>query len=67
MAQGQGIGTMIHYPVPPHKQACYKEWNARHLPLTEAIHEQELSIPCNQAMTDEEVAYVVEAINEFRI
>lgn len=65
--KAQGIGTMIHYPVPPHKQACYKEWNARHLPLTEAIHEQELSIPCNQAMTDEEVAYVVEAINEFRI
>lgn len=62
----KGIGTVIHYPIPPHKQDCYKEWHSLSLPVTEAIHRQELSIPCNQTMTDDEVAYVCEAINAFR-
>lgn len=60
-----GVGTMIHYPIPPHQQQCYAEWNERSLPLTEEIHQQELSLPCNQAMTDEEVEYVVNCVNAF--
>lgn len=64
--QQKGIGTMIHYPIPPHQQDCYPEWHTLSLPITERIHREELSIPCNQTMTDEEVHYVVEAINRFR-
>lgn len=63
--QDNGIDTMIHYPIPPHKQACYSQWNSLTLPATEAIHSQELSIPCNQTMTDEEAEYVCKTINAF--
>ncbi len=61
----KGIETMIHYPIPPHLQECYEEWNVLkgQLPITEQIHEQELSIPCNQVMTQEEVAYIVDCLN----
>ncbi len=62
----EGIGTMIHYPIPPHKQHCYKEWNDLSLPITEQIHSRELSLPLNQAMTNEEVSYVIEKINDYR-
>lgn len=60
-----GIETMIHYPIPPHLQECYKEWglNAGALPITEQIHQQELSIPCNQVMTQEEVEHVAHCLN----
>ena len=60
-----GIETAIHYPIPPHQQECYKEWNTLSFPITERIHQQELSLPCNQAMTDAEVEAVVEAVNRF--
>lgn len=62
----KGIGTMIHYPIPPHRQDCFREWHGLLLPVTEAIHRQELSLPCNQTMTDEETARVCEAVNGFR-
>lgn len=61
-----GIGTMIHYPIPPHKQQAYAEWNNLSFPITEHIHACELSLPLNQAMTDEEVAYVIKVINNWR-
>lgn len=61
----KGIETMIHYPIPPHKQECYKEWNDRHYPITERIHAEELSIPMNQVITKEEARYIVEALNGF--
>lgn len=60
-----GIETLIHYPIPPHRQACYKEWSALRLPITEQISAQELSIPCHQAMTDGEVEAVITALNHF--
>jgi len=60
-----GIETEIHYPIPPHHQRCYREWNSRSLPLTEQICREELSLPCNEAMTDEEALQVVEALNAF--
>lgn len=46
-----GVQTLIHYPIPPHKQKAYKEWNTLSFPLTERIHREELSIPCNQTMS----------------
>ena len=62
---GNGVETQIHYPIPPHKQKCYKEWNNLDLPITEQIHTQELSIPCHQALTDEEVTQIISLLNAF--
>jgi dTDP-4-amino-4,6-dideoxygalactose transaminase len=62
----KGVGTVIHYPIAPHQQRCYAHWNLAPLPITERIHSQELSLPCHQAMTDEEVMEVVRLMNEFR-
>ena len=61
-----GIETQIHYPIPPHKQKCYKAWNDLSLPVTEQISAQELSIPCHQAMTDDDANAVIVALNNFR-
>ncbi len=61
-----GIQTQIHYPIPPHKQACYKEWNHQQFPITEAIHESELSLPISPVMTEEEVLQVINAVNDFK-
>ena len=58
------IETMIHYPIPPHQQEAYKEWNEQHYPITEFIHQQELSLPCNPTMTDEEVYQIIDSINK---
>lgn len=61
----KGIQTQIHYPIPPHKQECYKQWHNLSLPVTERIHQQELSLPIGPAMTEEEVKAVVSAVNSF--
>ena len=61
----QGVQTLIHYPIPPHKQECYQEWNPLQLPITERICQEELSLPVSQAMTLEEAALVVKAVNAF--
>ena len=60
-----GVGTVIHYPIAPHKQECYKEWNDMSLPITEYIAKHELSLPIGPAITMEEVAEVVRLINAF--
>ena len=61
-----GVETQIHYPIPPYKQQCYREWNALSLPITEKIHAEELSIPCHQAMTEKEAEQIVGLLNDFR-
>ena len=61
-----GIGTLIHYPIPPHQQECYQEWNQQHFPITEKIHTQELSIPMNQVISPEEAEKIVTTLNSFR-
>lgn len=60
-----GVGTIIHYPIPPHKQECYKAWNGMRLPITEYIAEHELSLPIGPSITMEEVKQVVDLINKF--
>jgi len=60
-----GIQTLIHYPIPPHQQECYREWNDRSYPITEKIHQQELSIPMNQVITEEEAQEVAKWLNTF--
>ncbi len=82
-----GVGTEIHYPIPPHQQQCYKinallssvssssvsslsqsslSVSSLSLPITEQIHAQELSIPCHQALTDDEVTRIIELLNNFK-
>lgn len=61
----KGVGTVIHYPIPPHKQECYKEWNHLSYPLTEQIANQELSLPIGPSITLDEVKLIVELINKF--
>lgn len=61
----KGIGTNIHYPIPPHKQECYKDYNNISLPITEKIHNEELSLPMSPCLTDEQINYVIETINNF--
>jgi dTDP-4-amino-4,6-dideoxygalactose transaminase len=60
------IQTLIHYPIPPHKQECYKDWNNWSLPITEKIHREELSIPMSPVMNDKEMKEVATAINSFK-
>lgn len=63
-----GIGTMIHYPIPPHKQECYHNSPFRGMggfPITEMLADCELSLPISPCMTIEEAEYVVSLINEF--
>ena len=61
-----GIQTLIHYPIPPHKQLAYKKWNNLNYPITETIHKEVLSLPISPVMTDEEVSKVVEIINSWK-
>jgi dTDP-4-amino-4,6-dideoxygalactose transaminase len=58
-----GIQTLIHYPIPPHKQLAYRDMNLMSFPITEQIHDEVLSMPISPVMTDEEVKKVVEEIN----
>ena len=60
-----GVQTLIHYPVPPHLQECYKDWAPLSLPVTESIHDRELSLPMSPVMTAEEAFRVVDLINSF--
>ncbi|HET6556677.1 MAG TPA: DegT/DnrJ/EryC1/StrS family aminotransferase [Prolixibacteraceae bacterium] len=60
-----GIQTMIHYPIPPHKQLAYKQWNHLSFDITEQIHQQVLSLPIGPVMPDNEVEMVVKTINSF--
>jgi len=61
----KGVQTQIHYPIPPHKQKCYKSWNHLSFPITERIAREELSIPMGPCLTMEEVQFVVAAVNDF--
>ena len=61
-----GISTMIHYPIAPHKQEAYKEMAHLQLPVTEKIHREELSLPCHQAMSDDECRRVIDAVNDYK-
>lgn len=64
----KGIGTNKHYPIPMHLQECYKDLGFKKgdFPIAEEISETELSIPMYYGMTDEEVQYVIDAINAFK-
>ena len=61
-----GVGTVIHYPIPPHKQECFQEWNIMRFPVTEQIHERELSLPNGPSIQEDDVLYIVNLLNNFR-
>jgi dTDP-4-amino-4,6-dideoxygalactose transaminase len=62
-----GIQTIIHYPIPPHKQPAYSEWNHLGYPLSEKIHNEIISLPISPVMEKDECRKVVEIINNFRL
>ena len=61
-----GVGTVIHYPIAPHKQECYKEWGDMSLPITEYIADHELSLPIGPAILLNDVETVCSLINNFK-
>jgi len=61
----KGISTVIHYPIAPHKQECYKEWNGKSLPITEHIADHEMSLPIGPSIRVDEVEQIVNLINQF--
>lgn len=61
-----GVQTIIHYPIPPHKQECYKEWNSLSFPITEQIHNEELSIPMSPIIEKNEIETIITLLNEFK-
>ena len=63
----EGIETMVHYPIPPHQQQAYAEWNDRSYPISEQIHREILSLPMSPVMTDDEIRRVIEALNKFSL
>jgi dTDP-4-amino-4,6-dideoxygalactose transaminase len=60
-----GIQTMIHYPIPPHKQKAFKEWNHLSFPITEKIHKEVLSLPISPVLTVDEVDFVISILNQY--
>ena len=60
-----GINTVIHYPIPPHKQFAYKELNNLSYPISEQIHEEVISLPISQVQTIEQTRYVIDIINNY--
>lgn len=63
--EDNGVGTVIHYPIPPHKQECYKEWNNLSFPVTEYIADHELSLPIGPSISFEDLKVIVNLINEY--
>lgn len=59
-----GIGSLVHYPIPPHRQDAYPSLRDVQLPVTEYIHERVVSLPMSPVMTDDDVMQVVEVLNE---
>lgn len=60
-----GVQTICHYPIPPHKQECYIEWNNLSFPIAEQLADEELSLPMSPVMTETEINQVIELINNW--
>jgi dTDP-4-amino-4,6-dideoxygalactose transaminase len=61
----KNIQTLIHYPIPPHQQNAYKEWNNMSFPISEKIHNEVLSLPISPVLEDEEIQTIIKALNNF--
>lgn len=60
-----GVQTLIHYPIPPHKQEAYKEWENLSFPISEKIHKEVLSLPISSVMSEEDISTIIKVINKF--
>ena len=60
-----GIQTNVHYPLPIHRQKAFEEFRDLQLPITERIHNEVISLPLNAVLTDEEVTYIIQTVNQF--
>jgi dTDP-4-amino-4,6-dideoxygalactose transaminase len=60
-----GVGTDVHYPIAPHKQLAYQQWQNLQLPITEEIHETVVSLPLNTTLTSQEISYIIQIVNEY--
>lgn len=60
-----GVQTLIHYPIPPHKQKAYKYYNHLSFPITEKIHNEVLSLPISPVMSDDDQQIVIRLINKY--
>lgn len=60
-----GIGTDVHYPVPPHRQQAFPDWHSFSFPISEQMHQTVVSLPLNPALTDSEAAHIVTVINQW--
>lgn len=60
-----GVHTMIHYPIPPHKQRAYQAWNDQEFPLTEKIHNEVLSLPMGPHLSADDLNKIVDAVNVY--
>lgn len=58
----RGVSTVIHYPVPPHRQACYPDFHARHLPIADLLAQEVLSLPMSPVMPESDVEYVAQVV-----
>ncbi|RME59241.1 DegT/DnrJ/EryC1/StrS family aminotransferase [Candidatus Parcubacteria bacterium] len=59
-----GVQTLVHYPIPPHKQRAYREWNKSEFPVTERIHREVISFPMGPHLTERDVKNVIEAVGQ---
>ena len=62
-----GVQTLIHYPIPPHKQQAYKEWNDLSYPISEQIHDEVMSLPIGPTLGLDEVNTVITLLNSFTV
>ena len=62
----QGIQTLIHYPIPPHKQQAYKDWNNFSYPISEQIHQEVLSLPMGPTLSMQDVDKIIDTVNKFK-
>jgi dTDP-4-amino-4,6-dideoxygalactose transaminase len=63
--ESNGVQTNVHYPLPIHKQKAYSALKDLHLPLTEQIHREVISLPLNPVLTDDNIAYIIQTVNQF--
>ena len=64
--ENHGVQTIIHYPIPPHKQKAYSEWNHHNYLISERIHNEALSIPISPIQSMDDTQRIIEVMNRFR-
>lgn len=62
----KGIKTLIHYPLPPHKQQAYQNMSSLSLPITEQLHDEVISLPISPVMSEDDVNYVIKMVNDYK-